>query len=188
MKKILIVDEAYGDYMLIENSAIQLINTYPNVVVTRTFSKGFGMAGIRLGYLITSDAAISDTITQFKKVENQFNCNSIARVLGKTFLDLNTAIPDLKVISANKSMVMSVIKKMTIATTSLTTPIMTLYYDGNIPEGNLQTFLSNYVQLWTVSCESFDQLDKKAVRLMLPKTTDILTLTSMLTEAEKYLT
>ncbi|MDR0583187.1 MAG: aminotransferase class I/II-fold pyridoxal phosphate-dependent enzyme [Treponema sp.] len=100
--KILIVDEAYGDYMPIENSAINLIPTYPNVVVTRTFSKAFGMAGIRMGYIITSSGQTSDTLIQFRKVENQFNCNGIARILGMAFLESDAKIPDRDQIAANE--------------------------------------------------------------------------------------
>ncbi|MDR2629896.1 MAG: aminotransferase class I/II-fold pyridoxal phosphate-dependent enzyme, partial [Spirochaetaceae bacterium] len=66
MNKILIVDEAYGDYMPLANSAINRIPKYPNIAVTRTFSKGFGMAGLRLGYVITAHDEISDTLKQFK--------------------------------------------------------------------------------------------------------------------------
>ena len=40
-----LVDEAYGEYMRSENSAITLIKTYDNLIVLRTFSKGFGLAG-----------------------------------------------------------------------------------------------------------------------------------------------
>ena len=46
----LIVDEAYGDFMPNENSAINLVAKYPNVVVARSFSKGWGLAGLRVGY------------------------------------------------------------------------------------------------------------------------------------------
>ena len=40
-----IVDEAYGDFMPLENSAVALVNKYPNVIVVKTLSKGFGLAG-----------------------------------------------------------------------------------------------------------------------------------------------
>ena len=45
-----IVDEAYGDYVHEKHSAVNLINRYDNLVVTRTFSKGFGIAKFRVGY------------------------------------------------------------------------------------------------------------------------------------------
>jgi len=45
-----IVDEAFGDYLEKEKSAINLVNKYPNLIVVRTFSKAFGLAGLRVGY------------------------------------------------------------------------------------------------------------------------------------------
>ncbi|MCH9814857.1 MAG: aminotransferase class I/II-fold pyridoxal phosphate-dependent enzyme, partial [Actinomycetia bacterium] len=52
---LLIVDEAYGEFLGQETgSAISLVNTSPNVAVTRTLSKAFGLAGLRLGYCVTS--------------------------------------------------------------------------------------------------------------------------------------
>ena len=51
---VVIIDEAYGDYMGKENSAVNLIDKYTNLIVVRSFSKGFGLAGLRIGYGIFS--------------------------------------------------------------------------------------------------------------------------------------
>ena len=45
-----IVDEAYGDYMEQSDSAVNLINKYNNIVVARSFSKGLGLCGLKIGY------------------------------------------------------------------------------------------------------------------------------------------
>jgi histidinol-phosphate aminotransferase len=185
--KILIVDEAYGDYMPLENSAINLIRNYPNVVITRTFSKGFGMAGIRLGYLIASNEYVTSTLRQFKKVENQFNCNGIARSLGIAFLRSGAKIPDLISVEKNKAKILKTVGKMAVAATAPTTPLMTLYYNTSQPDFNLQTFLFDEVKLLTVSCSTYDQLDKRAVRLMLPNTENIDLLAQMIRTAESML-
>lgn len=49
-----IIDEAYIEYMdeSVGTSCVSLIDKYPNVVITRTFSKAFGIAGLRLGYIV----------------------------------------------------------------------------------------------------------------------------------------
>lgn len=47
---VVIIDEAFGDYWGRENSAIKLVNKYQNLIVVRSFSKGFGLAGLRVGY------------------------------------------------------------------------------------------------------------------------------------------
>lgn len=50
---VFIVDEAYVEYG--GDTCCELINFYPNLFVTRTFSKAFGLAGVRLGYIICND-------------------------------------------------------------------------------------------------------------------------------------
>ena len=53
-----IIDEAYGDFMEKSNSAVRLLDKYDNLVVVRTMSKGFGLAGMRAGYIIGCKALI----------------------------------------------------------------------------------------------------------------------------------
>lgn len=52
---LLVLDEAYYEYLDPKNNphSLSLLNTFSNLVVTRTFSKGYGLAGLRLGYAIT---------------------------------------------------------------------------------------------------------------------------------------
>jgi histidinol-phosphate aminotransferase len=52
------VDEAYNDFLPEGKSAIDLAKRGSPVLVTRTFSKGFGLAGLRLGYAIGSDPVL----------------------------------------------------------------------------------------------------------------------------------
>ena len=59
---ILVVDEAYGEFRRAGTpSALELLGTHRNLVVTRTMSKAFALAGARLGYL-AADPAICDAI------------------------------------------------------------------------------------------------------------------------------
>ncbi|WVQ78286.1 histidinol-phosphate transaminase [Cryptococcus sp. DSM 104549] len=51
-KGVVVVDEAYIDFAPQDTSAASLVNEYANVCVTQTLSKSFGLAAIRLGYLI----------------------------------------------------------------------------------------------------------------------------------------
>jgi histidinol-phosphate aminotransferase len=48
-----IVDEAYGDYLTNEESAVNL--EFPNCIITRSFSKAWGLAGMRVGYGVIKD-------------------------------------------------------------------------------------------------------------------------------------
>jgi histidinol-phosphate aminotransferase len=184
---ILVVDEAYGDYMELCNSAINLVPDYPNVVVTRTFSKGFGMAGIRLGYAFVSTE--NDILPCLKKLEIPFNSNGIARILAEAVIDSHEDILGTREIRANKRKVLKVLTKLVAAETSERTPIMTLYYSTADPGFDLQKFLAEKAGIAVVSCASYDGLDRRAVRLMLPGTKDVdEKLVPGLVRAQKHLT
>jgi histidinol-phosphate aminotransferase len=60
----LIVDEAYAEFRRAGiASALELLPDYPNLVVTRTMSKAFGLAGARVGYAATADPAVVETLS-----------------------------------------------------------------------------------------------------------------------------
>jgi len=67
-----ILDEAYAEFA--GESNLDLIKSYPNFIVLRTFSKGYGLAGLRLGYAV-SDQKNIDLIKQYQM---PFSINSIA--------------------------------------------------------------------------------------------------------------
>ncbi len=52
---LLVLDEAYYEYLNPTDNpdSLSLLNTFSNLVITRTFSKGYGLAGLRLGYAIS---------------------------------------------------------------------------------------------------------------------------------------
>ena len=52
-----IVDEAYIEFCE-EHTCVNMINKYDNLIIVRTFSKGYGLAGLRLGYIISSKTII----------------------------------------------------------------------------------------------------------------------------------
>ena len=68
----LVVDEAYADFA--ESSCIPLVADHPNLVVTRTLSKSYGLAGIRFGYLVAQPAIVE----QLAKVKDSYNCDAIS--------------------------------------------------------------------------------------------------------------
>ncbi|MBT2598466.1 MULTISPECIES: histidinol-phosphate transaminase [unclassified Oceanobacillus] len=77
-KEVLVVlDEAYYEYLQPDKelNALQLRNTYSNVIVLRTFSKAYGLAGLRIGYGI-ANASIIETLD---KVRGPFNTNAVAQ-------------------------------------------------------------------------------------------------------------
>lgn len=54
----LVVDEAYIEYAGLGKSMVTLIKDYPNVMVTRTMSKAYGIAGVRFGYMLSNPEVI----------------------------------------------------------------------------------------------------------------------------------
>lgn len=70
---ILVVDEAYADFAL--ESAVPLIRRYPRMVVTRSFSKSHGLAGLRIGYAL----APPEVIAQLDKVRDSYNVDLLAQ-------------------------------------------------------------------------------------------------------------
>lgn len=75
---LVVIDEAYIEYgeVLDQSHSITLIQRFPNLVVVRTFSKAYGLAGCRVGYCI-SNSDIADILNRFRQ---PFNINSIAQV------------------------------------------------------------------------------------------------------------
>jgi len=71
---LVVVDEAYLEYVTDEAlvSAISLLPRYPNLVVTRTFSKAYGLAGLRVGYA----CAQPELLRVLERVRESFNVNT----------------------------------------------------------------------------------------------------------------
>lgn len=81
-----IVDEAYGDFIPREESAVTLGPKYKNIIIVRTFSKGFGLAGLRAGYIITTQ----DLIRYISKVSNPFMMSELSREMAAAALSDRT--------------------------------------------------------------------------------------------------
>ncbi len=76
-----IVDEAYYEYTGV--TAAGFMEQYPNLIVARTFSKAFAMAGLRLGYLI----AHPEIIAELNKIRGPFDINSCAPIAAEAQID-----------------------------------------------------------------------------------------------------
>ena len=85
-----IVDEAYAEFFP-KCSVFDQAYKYSNVIVTRTFSKGFGLAGIRLGYMTTN----SYIMNKIRSINNFKQVNTLAAIAGVE------ALKDFKSIKAN---------------------------------------------------------------------------------------
>jgi histidinol-phosphate aminotransferase len=82
---LVLIDEAYFEYVTEKDfpDSMMLAKSYQNVLVARTFSKIYGLAGLRIGYAIGSAKIISDLL----KTKEPFNINSVAQVAALGALD-----------------------------------------------------------------------------------------------------
>jgi histidinol-phosphate aminotransferase len=78
----LVVDEAYADFADRRCHATPLIADHPNLIVTRSLSKGYSLAGLRLGYLLTQP----ETVTHLIKVKDSYNCGMLSQLAGAAAL------------------------------------------------------------------------------------------------------
>jgi histidinol-phosphate aminotransferase len=78
---IVLVDEAYFQFS--NKSCKDLINKYNNLIIVQTFSKGFGLAGVRLGYIISNE----NVINNLKKIVLPYRVNGLSIIAGSAALD-----------------------------------------------------------------------------------------------------
>jgi histidinol-phosphate aminotransferase len=97
---LVVLDEAYYEYVEEKTyfESLRLLDHYSNLVVLRTFSKAYGLAGLRIGYGI----AHPDFAEMYQKTRQPFNVNSLAMTAAEAAL---TDIPHMKkVVALNSSM------------------------------------------------------------------------------------
>ena len=167
----IVFDEAYGDFIDESRySAISLIEYAiekdVDIFVIRSFSKGYGIAGARIGYAIGPAHAMSE----LHKLITPFNCNSMAYHVADALLDISDRyIEDVRRRTRDiNEKLYSHIKEQgiyKIAHTSIDTPICTLYVDD--PDVDLCKEMAQK-GICTVSCTTYDNLGSNAVRIMIP--------------------
>jgi histidinol-phosphate aminotransferase len=82
---LVVIDEAYNEYLPMELKAetVKWLKRHPNLIVSRTFSKAYGLAGLRVGYAF-AHASVADIMN---RVRQPFNVNSLALVAATAALD-----------------------------------------------------------------------------------------------------
>ncbi len=82
---IVVLDEAYNEYLpdAANYDSRRWLAAHPNLVITRTFSKAYGLAGLRVGYALC-DGRVADLLN---RVRQPFNVNNLALVAAQAALD-----------------------------------------------------------------------------------------------------
>ena len=174
-----VIDEAYGDFLPREESAVSLMDCYDNLIVIRTFSKGFGLANLRAGYLILQP----ELVTMLKQCSNPYVLSDIQRrACAAALSDPDFPLSHSTDFSDSK-------RKIAEATGSR---IRMLETDGRVPicclelqgKGNLQQLLIEEGILAISGCD-FDGLDERCVRICVPVLHSLSRLTNALERAEQ---
>ncbi len=96
----LLVDEAYVDFA--ESNCLQLVRENPRILVSRSLSKSYALAGLRFGFLV----AQPEMIQQLLKVKDSYNCDTLA-IAGAT-----AAIGDQQWLRVNRERVITTRERM----------------------------------------------------------------------------
>lgn len=100
---IVVIDEAYIDFSL-EDSMLMVLNDYPNLTVSQTFSKAYGMAGIRLGMLFGS----IELISWINKIKPPYNINQLTQEFAfKKLVDLTIVKSEIELIVSERKKLMN---------------------------------------------------------------------------------
>lgn len=155
-----IVDEAYGDYMSINNSSLNLVNKYNNVICVKSASKTYGLPNERIGYIISS----KEIIDVYDKIQVPFPFSEDAMYKFIQVLDNKEELEDiLKEISNIKNYIIDNISSNNLLYTADTTPIFTVYSNKH-KDLKDELYKNN---LLVESCKVFDNLDEHFVRIRL---------------------
>jgi len=103
----LVVDEAYADFA--EAHCVDLVRTHANVIITRTFSKGYGLAGLRIGYLVAQPQVVAG----FIKVKDSYNCDRLSLAGGAA------ALADQPYLTETRSKILDTRARLTAAAQSM---------------------------------------------------------------------
>ena len=76
-----VVDEAYGDFA--DTDCLSLVKENPRVIVTRSFSKSYALAGLRFGFAVARPALIE----QMLKVKDSYNCDALSIAAATAAID-----------------------------------------------------------------------------------------------------
>jgi histidinol-phosphate aminotransferase len=100
---VVVVDEAYVDFG--GRSALEILDDHPNMVVTRTFSKSFSLAGLRLGLMFGHEPLLDE----LAKVKDSYNVSRLAIAAGVA------ALEDIAWMESNVSRIRATRKRVTAA-------------------------------------------------------------------------
>lgn len=164
---VVIIDEAYGDYIERSNSSINLIKKYDNLIILKTFSKFFALPGARAGYMI-----IPNTFYKYiDKLSHPYCINEIGREMSSVALRDKNFINETQHLNTRiKSKFFRSWKNLIISHTNDSVSIFLLHHKKtNI---NLAKEFSKF-NIRVVGGYNYTSLDKNYARLRIPNENDL---------------
>ena len=79
---IVVADEAYMEFSPEDESVLDLVNKYDNLIVLKTMSKVFGSAALRLGFMVAGKPLVE----AINKIKSPYNVNTVSQVFGRIIL------------------------------------------------------------------------------------------------------
>lgn len=161
-----IVDEAYGDFMDQRQSAIHLLNRWPNVVITRSFSKGYALAGLRVGYVATSRE-----LTRAFSIVDDFLVSSPAVAAATVSLKDHHHLPRTRTQTRKvKELVIDSLGSLSLCATDPDVPILAVIHPDRTVD--LKDLLYRH---GVAATAGFEDLGRNAVRIRIPRDPSALT-------------
>lgn len=159
---IVIVDEAYGDYMSKSNSSIKLVKKYDNVIVLRSASKFYGLPNHRIGYMFASKKLIDI----YNEIAMPFPFSDLsASIFTKILKNYQKLEYTKSKVIEVKEKICSNLKKENYLYTNMETPIFTV-------KTNKYKNLTRKLQeegIISENCNYFINLDNKYSRIRINK-------------------
>ena len=128
---VLLVDEAYADFVDAEGpkDATELVRELDNVLILRTFSKGYSLAGLRLGYLLGAPSLIQPIL---EKTRDSYNIDAISQVVGlASITDQAYARQTWQTVRADRELLAAELKQLGFAVADSQTNFLL----GQVPDG-----------------------------------------------------
>ena len=107
LKGVLVVDEAYTDFA--DENALGLVPRYPNIIVLRTLSKGYSLAGLRVGFGVAQPELLEGLI----KIKDSYNVDAVAlRIAAAALKDQAWMTANAAKIKASRARLASELERM----------------------------------------------------------------------------
>ena len=159
----IIVDEAYGDYLPREQSAITLTDRYDNLVVLRSFSKAHGLAGIRAGYGVLPE----QLRVPLDNITHPYICSTPSRLVAQAALEDRGFLDRTRAITAQckAPFLERTWSHLSVSYTCPETPILLLTHED--PSVDLKRLFDAFL-IKVVSGTAFVGLGANSARLRVP--------------------